>query len=80
MNKHLLKNKRHKFIKKNDFNNKVNKLKSQKDYIREQIEKEEKKEEEINKQEEIKTKIDKKINMRDLIDKLQDIDLSSDEE
>lgn len=79
MNKHLLKNKRHHFLKNIKQNNKE-KIKSQKDFIRDQIEKEEKKEEEINKKEELNKKIDKKINMRDLIDKLQDIDLSSDEE
>lgn len=82
MNKYTIRNKRHKFIKKKSFNEPVEiKVKTQKEYIREKIEEEEKKEEQINKEEEIKNKIDKKINMRDLINRLQDIDLSdSDDE
>jgi len=57
MNKHLIKSKRHRFLKNRIVNKKI---KNQKEYIREKIEQEIKKEEEINKQEQINKKINPK--------------------
>ena len=79
MNKHLVKNKRHSFIKNNKKVKKIT-LKTEKQFLREQIEKEEKKQEEINKKEKLKKEIDRKMSMRELIEKMQDVDLSSSDE
>ena len=71
MNKRLLQNKNHNFIKRYNLeDNKkivIKKPVNEKEYIKQKINEEEK-------------KIEKKINIKDLIDKLENIELSSDDD